>query len=361
MNFKQFIQDYFTFSRNERKGITILIILIFLLAIANKVIFYFETPGKIDSVLLDSASYELGMFNDSLNQQIKEEGTLFPFDPNTIDSIELYQLDLPDQVKRNLLRFRNKGGKWFSKSDFRKIYGVTDDVFVRIEPYLVIDNTESTSVLGKEKAEKFYFDPNTATDDEFVHLGVTTKQIATIRKYQSKGGTFQSKEDFFKIWGLRNDQKIELANFIRIEKVEKTPDYNAPIVNTIRIELNSADSVQLKLLPGIGNKLSRRIVKYRDLVGGFYSLQQLQEVYGVSDQTIQMIADKITVDPLKIRKIDINFADANELAKHPYLQKELAKQIVKYRTKNGSFRDKVVLLDSMILNIDQYNRIKPYL
>jgi len=64
MNFKQLMQDYFTYSRNERKGITVLIILIFLLAIANKVIFYFETPGKIDSVLLDSASYELGMFND---------------------------------------------------------------------------------------------------------------------------------------------------------------------------------------------------------------------------------------------------------------------------------------------------------
>ena len=361
MNFKQLMQDYFTYSRNERKGITVLIILIFLLAIANKVIFYFETPGKIDSVLLDSASYELGMFNDSLNQQIKEEGTLFPFDPNTIDSISLNQLDLPDQVKRNLLRFRNKGGKWYSKSDFRKIYGVTDDVFTRIEPYLLIENTEPTTVSSKEKAAKFYFDPNKTTDEDFLRLGLTAKQITTIRKYQSKGGFFRSKEDFFKMWGLRNDQKSELADFIRIEKLENTPINPAPIVNTTRIELNSADSVQLKALPGIGDKLSKRIVKYRDLIGGFYSLHQLNEVYGMSEQTIQTIANKITIDPSKIRKIDINFADIYELSKHPYLQKDLAKQIVKFRTKNGSFRDKVVLLDSMILNIDQYNRIKPYL
>jgi DNA uptake protein ComE-like DNA-binding protein len=361
MNFKQLIRDYFTFSRNERKGITILIILIFLLAIANKVIFYFETPGKIDKVLLDSASSELGMFNDSLNQQIKEGGTLFPFDPNTIDSIELYQLDFPDQVKRNLLRFRNKGGKWFSKSDFRKIYGVTDDVYMRVEPYLVIEDNENRVVSKVQKVEKFYFDPNTAIDDEFVRLGLTAKQIATIRKYQSKGGTFRSKEDFLKIWGLRNDQKSELANFIRIEIVEKIPEDSAPIVNTIRIELNSADSVQLKALPGIGDKLSKRIVKYRDLVGGFYSIHQLTEVYGMSEQTIQVIAGKITVDPSKIRKIDLNFADIYELSKHPYLQKDLAKQIITFRTKHGSFRDKTVLLDSMILNIDQYNRIKPYL
>lgn len=361
MNFKQLIRDYFTFSRNERKGITILIILIFLLAIANKVIFYFETPGKIDTVLLDSASYELGMFNDSINQQIKEEGTLFPFDPNTIDSIELYQLDLSDQVKRNLLRFRNKGGKWFSKSDFRKIYGVTDDVYMRVEPYLVIEDNENRVVSKVQKAEKFFFDPNTAIDDEFVRLGLTAKQIATIRKYQSKGGTFRSKEDFFKIWGLRNDQRIELANFIHIEKVEKNPEDKSPIVNTIGIELNSADSVQLKALPGIGDKLSKRIVKYRDLVGGFYSIHQLNEVYGMSEQAIQVIADKITVDPSKIRKIDLNFADFYELSKHPYLQKDLAKLIIKFRTKHGSFRDKTVLLDSMILNIDQYNRIKPYL
>jgi len=101
-------------------------------------------------------------------------------------------------------------------------------------------------------------------------------------------------------------------------------------------------------------------VKYRDLLGGFYSISQLKEVYGLSEQTIQLIEGKVTVDVTQIRKLDVNFADANELSRHPYLKKILASKIVKFRTKNGNIRDLAILRDSMILNIDEYNRIKPY-
>ena len=69
MNFKQLIQDYFTFSRNERKGIVVLLILIFLLAVANKLIFYFEKPAKIDVALMDSARNQLGLAIDSINEK----------------------------------------------------------------------------------------------------------------------------------------------------------------------------------------------------------------------------------------------------------------------------------------------------
>ena len=86
MNFKRFVQDYFTFSRNERKGIAVLLILIFLMGIANKVIFYFEKPARIDVNLLDSASLKLGEFSDSLNQ-VATQKKLFSFNPNTIDWI----------------------------------------------------------------------------------------------------------------------------------------------------------------------------------------------------------------------------------------------------------------------------------
>src|SRR5665648_183808 len=112
MNFKQLIQDYFNFSRNERKGITVLLILIFLLAIANKIIFYFETPASIDAVLLASASQKLGLYNDSLNRQ-PTPLKLFFFNPNTIDSVALGCLDIPESVKLNVLRFRSKGGKFY--------------------------------------------------------------------------------------------------------------------------------------------------------------------------------------------------------------------------------------------------------
>lgn len=359
MNFKQLIQDYFTFSRNERRGIVILLILIFLLAITNKVIFYFETPSKLDPVLFDSARHELGLLNDSLNQQ-KSGKRLFAFNPNLIDSVTLTNLDLPEPVKQNLLKFRNKGGKFNTDTDFSKIYGVTDQVFIKIKPYLQFTETDVAKSPTKSSAEFFFFDPNTTSDRNFQRLGLTEKQIETIRNYQKKGGYFRSNADFFKIWGLTDHQKNALSDYIRIEKHEIGEQKIEALAEIKNMDLNTADSTELELLPGIGDKLSKRIVKYRDMLGGFYSVTQLKEVYGLSEQTIQLITPKLTIDRAKIKKIDWNFADDNELSRHPYLRNNLSKQVVKFRSKNGSISNLEILRDSMILNIDEYNRLKPY-
>jgi len=359
MNFKQLIQDYFTFSRNERRGIVILLVLIFLLAVTNKVIFYFETPSKLDPVLFDSARYELGLLNDSLNQQ--ESGKrLFAFNPNLIDSITLTALDLPESVKQNLLKFRNKGAKFNSVTDFRKIYGVTEPVFLKIKPYLQFSETAVVQGPTKSTAELFFFDPNTTSDFDFYRLGLTEKQIEVIRNYQKKGGYFRNIADFFKIWGLTDHQKNALSDYIRIEKPEIEKQEIEAVADIKGMDLNTADSTELELLPGIGDKLSKRIVKYRDMLGGFYSLTQLKEVYGLNEETIQLIAPKLTIDLTEIKKIDWNFADAFELSKHPYLRNNLSKQIVKFRSKNGSISNLEVLRDSMILNMAEYNRLKPY-
>jgi len=360
MNVKQFIQDYFTFSRNERKGITILLVIIFLLAVANKVIFYFEMPAKLDTDLLDTARSEMNLYNDSING-LAEENKFFRFNPNTIDSDALNSLSLPVGVKRNILKFREKGGKFYSETDFRKIYGVTDAIFNQVAPYLIFDIKTTQLALQNAPSELFLFDPNTASDNDFMRLGLKEKQIQTIRNYQSKGGTFRSTADFLKMYGLSDAQKQILADYIVIKEKENVKFKKAAEVSKIQIEINAADSVELMRLPGIGDKLSKRIVKYRDLLGGFHTLAQLKEVYGLSEQVIRQIDGMVTVDLAQIRKVDLNFAEWNELAKHPYIQKDLARQIIKFRTKYGSIHQSSVLLDSMILNIDEYARLKPYL
>ena len=358
MNFKQLIQDYFTFSRNERKGIVVLLILIFLLAVANKLIFYFEKPAKIDVALMDSARNQLGLAIDSINEKETLQ-SLFFFNPNTIDSAALDSLDVPSSVKINLFKFRNKGGKIYSKADFKKIYGVTDQVYNQISPYLLLENgSNQKEEIAAPKL--FEFDPNTATDSEFLHLGFSDKQIKTIRNYLDKGGAFRDKLEFFKIRVISEKQKRMLSDWVVIENTKKLSSVESQVLKTVNIDLNSADSIQLKQLPGIGAVLSKRIVKYRDLLGGFYSVDQLKEVYGLSEQTAQLIEGKLTINIAKIRKLDLNFADVNELSRHPYLKKNLASKIIRFRTKNGSIRDCSILRDSMILNIDEYNRIKPY-
>jgi competence protein ComEA len=359
MNFKQLVKDYFTFSRNERKGITILLILIFLLGIANKMIFYFEKPARIDINLLDSASHRLGTVSDSLNQKVVFR-KLFQFNPNTIDSLALDSIDLPVVVKSNLLKYRNSRGKFYSVADFKRIYGVTDSIYTRIEPYLFVESSTVEKSYVSEKPDLFMFDPNKATNPDFQRLGLSEKQIKTIRNYQGKGGSFRSKDEFFKIYGLSEQQKLILYDYVVIEKTPKDSIKKNELYSGTRIELNSADSIMLEQLPGIGNKLSKRIVKYRDILGGFYSLDQLNEVYGLSELTIKGIEGFITVDVSKIRKLDLNFSDLRELSVHPYIRKDLAQKIIKFRSLHGSITDLSVLYDNMILNIEEYNRLKPY-
>ena len=359
MSFKQLVRDYFTFSRNERKGITILLILVFLLGIANKLVFYFEKPAQIDFNLLDSASIKLGEHSDSINQT-KIQTKLFRFNPNTIDSAALDSLDLPATVKSNLLKFRNKNGKFYSYSDFKKIYGVTDSIYGRVESYLFLNVEPNRQLIIVNNQELFQFDPNKASDQDFLRLGFSKKQISIIRNFQSKAGHFRSKEDFFNVYGITEHQKTVLSDYVLIEYHPKIVAKRIELVNEDRIELNNADSVSLEQLPGIGKKLSKRIVKYRELLGGFYKIDQLSEVYGLNEETIQKIEGKVTIDTTKIRKIDLNFANQKELSRHPYIQKELAYKIVKFRTASGSISSLSVLLDNVILNIDEYKRLRPY-
>ena len=360
MNFKQIIQDYFTFSRNERKGVTILLVIIFLLAVANKVIFYFETPAKIDSDLLDAAQNEMNLFSDSVSD-VPRENVLFRFNPNTIGQEALDSLLLPEGVKRNMLKFREKGGKFYSEIDFRKIYGVTDEIYNQLVPFLVFEKETVERLPEKIQSELFPFDPNTATDEDFLLLGLNEKQIRTIRNYQNKGGKFRSKTDFLRIYGISDSQKKALSGYVEIVEAENIKHEKQAKVGKIQIEINAADSIELMELSGIGTKLSKRIIKYRDLLGGFYSLAQLKEVYGLSEEVMLQIDGMLKVDQTGIRKVDLNFADWNELAKHPYIQKNLARQIIKFRTKYGNINEPKVLRDSMILNIGEYDRLKPYL
>ena len=359
MKLHQIIRDYFTFSRNERRGITILLFLIFVLALANRFFFYFEKPATFDAAFLDSAKIQLESANFQ-KENVVNKTWLFEFDPNSIDSIRLAELDLPVQVKRNLLKFRNKGGRFYSAADFKKLYGVTDSIYERVFQYLRMDTDVKKEIVPELQEMRFSFNPNTAADADFQKLGFSEKLISNIRKYQSKGGVFRKKEDFLKIYGLSEKQKTSLTAYITLADIPEIQAADKDLKPEELIELNTADSIQLKQISGIGAKLSVRIIKYRDLLGGFYSSHQLLEVYGLKEPVFTKISGIFSIDTTKIRKLNLNFADENEFSKHPYLTKNLAAKIVKFRTKYGSIQRVSTLRDSMILNIDEFRKIRPY-
>jgi len=135
----------------------------------------------------------------------------------------------------------------------------------------------------------------------------------------------------------------------------KTKKSNFPI------DINRADSATLLPLPGIGPVYAGRIVKYRNLLGGYVSLNQLTEVYGISPETIEMITDWIFMDTTSIIKLDLNRATFRELLRHPYLEYEDVKDLVNYRDFADTIQSLRELQDNYILPDSVRNKVIPYL
>lgn len=127
------------------------------------------------------------------------------------------------------------------------------------------------------------------------------------------------------------------------------------------VELNSADTLTLQLLRGIGPTFARRIVRYRERLGGFYCVEQLREVYGMTDDRYQTLVPHLTVDTDSLRRIDINQVTVKELMRHPYVDPYLARDIIRYRDKGHPYRmvDDLRLVATM--DDSTLMRLMPYL
>lgn len=216
-----------------------------------------------------------------------------------------------------------------------------------------------------KKPELFSFNPNKTTMEDWMRLGLSERNAKTINNYVAKGGYFKRKEDLKKIYGIPSqliDNIMPLAVFDDEPKI--TSQQPVKIVKTkqvLHLDINAADSSTLTMLPGIGERLASRIVRYRNRLGGFVQVSQLLEVYGLQDSILDKIAPLIFVTPsFSIDKIDINKIDYTLLTKHPYMTYSMAKIILAYRKAHGN----IIGVDEMysIAGIPQEQLVKflPY-
>ena len=223
--------------------------------------------------------------------------------------------------------------------------------------------------------EMFYFDPNTLDESGWMKLGVKDKTIATIRNYVSKGGKFREPEDLRKIWGLRDDEKDRLIPYVRIAMNTTQSPSSGNYSNKYQpyekkvfekkiaqpVEINSGDSAAFDALPGIGPGYSRRIINFRNRLGGFYKVEQIGETFGLPDSVFQLIKPLLRISGDNIKKININTATNEELKAHPYIRWQLAKVILEYKKQHGDFKALEDLRKIMVIDPETYNRISPYL
>lgn len=309
---QQFLKDYFNFTKKERTGnLWLILVLIILLIIPNLYSFFIKTE-----------SFD--------HEKFKEE---------------IARLKIDSSGKISPKNFDN---------EYYNDYSLTG---------------KKHEIL---KAELFLFDPNTATLNDWKRLGIKEKTALTIQKYISKGGKFYKPEDIKKIWGIHPAEAERLLPYVRVKNIpkeypefekkkyaENSFSYTPKIIQ--KISINSADTNAYISLPGIGNKLSKRIIDFRERLGGFYSIDQVSETYFLPDSTFQKIKPYLILDDNLIRKININKASIDEMKTHPYIKFQLANAIVQYREQHGDFNSVEGIKKIFLVTEEMYIKVAHYL
>ena len=127
------------------------------------------------------------------------------------------------------------------------------------------------------------------------------------------------------------------------------------------LEINTCDSASLEALPGIGPVLSVRIIKFRKLLGGFASVDQLREVYGLSEEVYNIISSRVYADSTAVIKININSAEYKELIRLPYFESYEVNTILKYRKLQGSIENMDEMINNKLIAKEKTGKIRPYL
>jgi competence ComEA-like helix-hairpin-helix protein len=225
------------------------------------------------------------------------------------------------------------------------------------------------SAINKEK-KLFAFDPNKISKEEFITLGFPTLLAERTVRYVEKGGKFRTQKDLLKIYGMDSLLYEELRPYITLpEKVVREPKAQTYATREKSIkpkplwfDINTADTTQLKKIYGIGEKLSLRILKYRESLGGFIQEEQLQEVYGLDSAVVKRILKQFYIaDDFQPKQLSLNTANEEELDKHPYLNKKEAGAIIAYRFQHGSFTTIDDLQKIQLLDKNTIAKMHPYL
>jgi len=307
-----FLKDYFNFTKKERSGIMILVSILMALIVLS-----FLHPFFIKKTTFDHTEFEN----------------------------EIAQLKIDSSSKKIYKNWQNE--------DFNN-YSLPSKKEVSIQ------------------AEVFLFDPNTASVNDWVRLGIKEKTAKTIQKYISKGGRFYKPEDIKKIWGLRPSDVERLLPYVNIKNISKEyPPYEKKeysrntfysSVKTIKkVDINLADTSEYISLPGIGSKLSQRIIAFREKLGGFYSIEQVGETYFLADSTFQKIKPYLFLNNNSVKRININSASVDEMKSHPYLKYNLANAIVEYRKQHGNYSTIDAIKKIMIVTDEIFKKVAPYL
>ena len=318
-----YIKRTLSISRNEAKGTLWLFSIMFgiwaAVYVAEK---YFSksdvnisivTTERLDSLNKDQNRKKF--YNKTYPKPDKQtnQGTTaetFDFDPNVASTQELVRLGIPARVANNIEKYRNKGGKFKYREDLTRMYGFPLDVYERLEASILLPSKENLSVETPQAEYSGSYDR--AKESEEVKADVAEKPAYVSRKAEA------------------------IQPF----------------------DLNKADTAQLRRIRGIGKLTAERIVKFRELLGGFYDAEQVRDTYNLPPETADELLRYASVKS-PVKKVNVNTVQLKEF-RHPLLNYNQRKAIVNYREQHGAYKSLDDLKKIRILDEASINKFAPY-
>lgn len=392
------------FAEQELRGLTVLVPLLFVVVLL--------------AILVDRTEPSRLMESDPAKAETTP--TLRAFDPNVDDYEQLRQSGVPVEVAVGIVRWRNYGKVYRMPEDLAQVSGVTDSIYSLLKPYITIadslaprpryQSSARGEVEGSERyssgssrvtsalrnahsdegarivPEKFRID--TASASYLTRWGLSLRQAEVVVRYRDAIGGIGSEEQLRQCYVVSDEVVSRMLPYVIFSSDSESqgggaeshiddrkavarstpsgaPNYvqsrGANADPTQLLEINTADSAALVAIDGIGARSAEQIIRYRELLGGYHSVEQLSELKIITESNFEKILQQICCDSCKISKIDINFAGPKELERHPYISARALRRLVKQRQLKGGWSRIEDLIENDILSKDEAERLAPYL
>ena len=312
---KEGLKDLFTLHAAERRGMGLLLVVFFLVAawvvyeqyIASDVL---EDKAAVRFVgeMRAASGSSIAQDQRSDRQSFDDRAVLFKFDPNKLPLEQWVALGLSERQAASIHRYEAKGGQFRTKRDVARMHVVDPELYARWEPFILLPDSFERKAFADGKRYPEAERPDTAS-----------------RRYQERSTMSAT---------------------------------HGPVV-----EINTADTARLVEVRGIGPAFARSIIKYRDRLGGFYSLDQLSEVYILRDkpEAVAELKTRLLLDTLVVHRFPLNSFTAEELGPHPYAGWKVAKALVAYRKQHGPFKTVADIKGCVLVTDTVYRKLVPYL
>ncbi|MFI3323868.1 MAG: helix-hairpin-helix domain-containing protein [Rikenellaceae bacterium] len=345
------------FTAKEARGVVLLLIII-MIVIGMK-FFYDHIERKASQRIVDQLIVEVEAA-DTLH--------LFAFDPNTVTLAELVRLGLTKSEAVSVVRYREYGKVFRIKEDLFTCYGISDSIYYALEPYIEIGE-EYRLKRREEYAATNSYERRTETKRELLPLSPFLVDTVGTKYLVAVGALTRRQAEVFVKWrnlsGIYDMEELRecyvvsdsVAALLEPYAIFTPQEDSEPQL----VDLNLADSIELRSVYGIGEKSVVAIMTYRQMLGGFYSADQLSELKVITESNFEKIIQQISCDSCDISKIDVNFASAKRINGHPYIAPKALRKLLKIRELKGGWSTVEEMIDDEIFTREEARRVRPYL